>query len=450
MKSSAILSELASGLVIASVFLLFPQFCLGADEPSAAEAISDNAHNLNILWTLLAAFLVFFMQLGFMLVETGFTRSKNAVNITMKNTMDFCIGSLAFFCIGFGLMWGLKDGFWFCGTQYFCPDDSAVTAVNSELGWSFFLFQTVFCATAATIVSGAMAERTRFTSYLLYSVLISIIVYPVFGCWTWGGGWLSTMGFHDFAGSTIVHSIGGWLALTGAVFLGPRIGKYGKNGSVNAIPGHHLPMGALGVLFLWFGWFGFNPGSTCAVVPAIGYIAVTTNLAAAAGTVAAMCTAWYIFGKSDATMTLNGALAGLVAITAGCDCVTPFGSILIGIMAGILVVLSVLFVDHVLRIDDPVGAVSVHCVCGVFGTLMVGLFAMDGGLFYGGGLEMLKVQAIGAATAAAWAVTCGILIFGGLKYTIGLRVTREEELRGLDIEEHGMQAYPNFDTWTTV
>ncbi len=418
-----------------------------------AESIQDKLDNF---WVLFAAFLVFFMQLGFMLVEVGFSRAKNAVNITMKNVMDFAVGSVVFFIVGYGLMWGLKDGFWFCGTQYFCPGTQDVLAVDAKLGWSFFLFQCVFCATSATIVSGAMAERTKFTSYLVYSFIISALIYPIFGAWTWGGGWLAQLGFHDFAGSTIVHSIGGWLALAGAVTLGPRIGKYGPDGTVHAIAGHHLPMGALGVLFLWFGWFGFNPGSTVAVNDYIGYIAVTTNLAAAAGAITAMCIAWIIFGKSDATMTLNGILAGLVGITAGCDCVTPFGAILIGAMAGVLVVLSVLFIDHVLRVDDPVGAVSVHCVCGVFGTLMVGLFAAgqggssDFGLFYGGGLDLFITQLKGAITAACWAFGLGIGLFTLLKYTIGLRVSRIEELRGLDIEEHGMQAYPNFDTWTTT
>ncbi|MDO4575980.1 MAG: ammonium transporter [Planctomycetia bacterium] len=404
---------------------------------------------MDMLWVLLAALLVFFMQLGFMLVEVGFSRSKNAVNITMKNVMDFAVGSIAFFVVGFGLMWGL-NGCWFCGTRYFLPDTAAVTAVNPDLGWAFYLFQCVFCATAATIVSGAMAERTKFTSYLVYSAVISSVIYPIFGAWTWGGGWLAEAGFHDFAGSTIVHSVGGWLALTGALTLGPRIGKYGPEGTVNAIPGHHLTMGALGVLFLWFGWFGFNPGSTCAVTPAIGYIAVTTNLAAAAGAIAAMGFAWAIYGKSDATMTLNGILAGLVAITAGCDVVSPVGAILIGAVAGVLVVGAILFIDRVLKIDDPVGAVSVHGVCGIFGTLMVGLFATEGGLFYGGGCHLLWVQCEGVLAAAIWAGGLGLLLFHAIKYTIGLRVSRREELRGLDIEEHGMQAYPDFDTWTTT
>lgn len=432
------------------IFLIFHAGVLWAQD--GAETVQIH---LDMMWTLLAAFLVFFMQLGFMLVEVGFSRAKNAVNITMKNVMDFACGSIMFYIVGFGLMWGLTEGVWFCGTKYFCPDDTAVYTVNENLGWAFFLFQAVFCATAATIVSGAMAERTKFTSYLIYSVIISALIYPIFGAWTWGGGWLAEIGFHDFAGSTIVHSIGGWLALAGAFVLGPRIGKYGSDGSVRAIPGHHLTMGALGVFFLWFGWFGFNPGSTTAVTPAIGYIAVTTNLAAAAGAITAMVTAWIIFGKSDATMTLNGILAGLVAITAGCDCVSPAASILIGGIAGSLVVASVLFIDHVLKIDDPVGAVSVHCVCGVFGTLCVGLFALPAegcmsGLFYGGGWAYFLIQFKGAAMAAIWAGGLGLLLFNLIKYTVGLRVSREEELRGLDIEEHGMHAYPNFDTWTTT
>ena len=405
---------------------------------------------LDILWVLLSSFLVFFMQLGFMLVEVGFSRSKNAVNIMMKNVMDFAAGSLAFFIVGFGLMWGL-DHCWFCGTRYFLPTTSDISTVSPELGWTFFLFQTVFCATSATIVSGAMAERTKFTSYLVYSLIISAFIYPVFGAWTWGGGWLSKLGFHDFAGSTVVHSVGGWLALTGAVTLGPRIGKYSADGRVNAIPGHHIVMGALGVLFLWFGWFGFNPGSTLSVTTKIGYIAVTTNLAAAAGAVSAMGLASVIYGTSDATMILNGILAGLVAVTAGCDVVSPLGAILIGGMAGCLVIGSLLFIDRVLKIDDPVGAISVHAVCGFFGTICVGLFAADGtGLFYGGGIKFFLTQLLGAGMAFVWATGLGILLFQTIKRTIGLRVGRHEELRGLDIEEHGMEAYPNFDTWTTV
>ena len=421
------------------------------DSPETEDdAVSENRAGLNNLWVLIATFLVFFMQLGFMLVEAGFSRAKNAVNIMMKNVIDFAVGSLAFFVVGFGLMWGL-DKWGFCGTRYFLPTSADVFKVNSELGWTFFLFQSVFCATSATIVSGAMAERTKFTSYLIYSLVISALIYPIFGAWTWGGGWLGRLGFHDFAGSTVVHSVGGWLALAGAATLGPRVGKYSADGRVNAIPGHHILMGALGVLFLWFGWFGFNPGSTLAVNSSIGYIAVTTNLAAAAGAVSAMVLASLVYGVSDATMTLNGILAGLVAITAGCDVVSPLGAILIGAMAGCLVIGSLLFIDRVLKIDDPVGAISVHAVCGTFGTICTGLFAADGtGLFYGGGTKFLLVQLLGAGTALVWALGFGFILFQAIKRTVGLRVSRHEELRGLDIEEHGMQAYPNFDTWTTV
>ena len=421
------------------------------DSPETEDdAVSENRAGLNNLWVLIATFLVFFMQLGFMLVEAGFSRAKNAVNIMMKNVIDFAVGSLAFFVVGFGLMWGL-DKCGFCGTRYFLPTSADVFKVNPELGWTFFLFQSVFCATSATIVSGAMAERTKFTSYLIYSLVISALIYPIFGAWTWGGGWLGRLGFHDFAGSTVVHSVGGWLALAGAATLGPRVGKYSADGRVNAIPGHHILMGALGVLFLWFGWFGFNPGSTLAVNSSIGYIAVTTNLAAAAGAVSAMVLASLVYGVSDATMTLNGILAGLVAITAGCDVVSPLGAILIGAMAGCLVIGSLLFIDRVLKIDDPVGAISVHAVCGTFGTICTGLFAADGtGLFYGGGTKFLLIQLLGAGTALVWALSFGFILFQAIKRTVGLRVSRHEELRGLDIEEHGMQAYPNFDTWTTV
>lgn len=423
---------------------------MAAKNGDAPLAMENLISKLNILWVLIASFLIFFMQLGFMLVEVGFSRSKNAVNIMMKNVMDFAVGSVAFFAVGFGLMWGL-DQSGFCGTRYFLPTSNDVAAVNPELGWAFFLFQTVFCATAATIVSGAMAERTKFTSYLIYSLVISALIYPIFGAWTWGGGWLAKLGFHDFAGSTIVHSVGGWLALAGAMTIGPRIGKYGADGRINAIPGHHITMGALGVLFLWFGWFGFNPGSAVEVTPAIGYIAVTTNLAAAAGALSAMGLAWIVYGKSDATMTLNGILAGLVAVTAGCDVVSPLGALMIGAVAGCLVIGALLFIDRVLKIDDPVGAISVHAVCGMFGTLCVGLFAADGtGLFYGGGIKLLVSQLTGASMAFVWAFGFGIVLFRVIKITIGLRVSRHEELRGLDIEEHGMEAYPNFDTWTTV
>jgi ammonium transporter, Amt family len=405
-------------------------------------ATEDIQLKMNIVWTCVAAFLVFFMQAGFALVETGFTRAKNAVNILMKNLMDFAIGAPIFFLVGYGLMFGDSNGLF--GTTKFAMWGMAPNTWD----WTYLIFQTVFAATAATIVSGAMAERTKFTSYLIYSFLISFFIYPIFGHWTWGGGWLSQAGFMDFAGSTVVHSIGGWLALAGALILGPRIGKYGPDGKPRAILGHNIPLATLGVFILWFGWFGFNPGSTTAANGAIGYIAITTNLAGAIGAVAAMFTSWIISKKPDASMALNGALAGLVAITAGCDGVSPIGALIIGTVAGVLVVLSVLFIDRYLKIDDPVGAVSVHGVNGLWGTLAVGLLNTDKGLFYGAGAGQFGVQALGAGTAFAWAFGIGLILFLALKYTVGLRVKREEELRGLDVGEHGMEAYSGFQIFT--
>jgi Amt family ammonium transporter len=421
-----------------------------------AETAVDNSllqglqNNINIVWTCVAAFLVFFMQAGFAMVESGFTRAKNTVNIMMKNLMDFSIGSIIFFLFGFGLMFGVTNGFF--GTTRFALAGSDVA--GKDWNWTFLIFQTVFAATAATIVSGAMAERTKFSGYLIYSVFISAFIYPIFGSWAWGsllegGGWLEGMGFTDFAGSTVVHSIGGWLALSGAIVLGPRIGKYGPDRKARAIPGHNIALAALGVFILWFGWFGFNPGSTTFGDGDIGRIAVTTNLAAAAGAISAMFTSWIISKKPDGSMMLNGALAGLVGITAGCASVSPVSAIIIGLIAGIIVVLSVFFIDNVLKVDDPVGAVSVHAVNGAWGTLAVGLFATDGGLFLGGGAKLLGVQALGMITAFAWAFGLGMILFSVIKKTIGLRVSQEEELRGLDIGEHGMEAYSGFQIFTT-
>ncbi len=414
--------------------------------------------HLNVVWTCVAAFLVMFMQAGFAMVELGLTRAKNAVNILMKNLMDFAVGSLVFFLIGFGLMFGHSATGWI-GTDGFALSDIAIGTGNwnSDWLWTFLIFQTVFCATSATIVSGAMAERTRFVSYLVYSAVISAVIYPVFGSWAWGSlyngnGWLENFGagFCDFAGSTVVHSMGGWLALAGAITLGPRIGKYGPNGKPRALLGHNLPLAALGVFILWLGWFGFNPGSTTVGDGQIGYIAVTTNLAAAAGAITAMIAAWILMGKPDGSMTLNGTLAGLVGITAGCASVSAFGAVIIGGIAGVLVVLSVMFIDSVLKVDDPVGAVSVHGVCGAWGTLACGLFNLDGGLLYGGGLAQLTTQMVGVAACFIWAFGLGMILFFVLKKTIGLRVTEEEEIRGLDIGEHGNEAYAGFQIFTTV
>jgi len=440
---------------LAALALLSTQTMLHAQDAPAAPvdpvaATEAVQRNLNIVWTCVAAFLVFFMQAGFAMVEAGFTRAKNAVNIIMKNLMDFAVGTLAFFFVGFGLMFGTKSG-WFCGSDMFFMQGS-----TDQWDFTFLIFQTVFAATAATIVSGAMAERTKFVSYLIYSFVISLLIYPIFGSWAWGSllkgddaaGWLEGLGFLDFAGSTVVHSIGGWLALAGAIVLGPRIGKYGPDGKPKAIMGHSVPLAALGVFILWFGWFGFNPGSTTTGDESIGYIAVTTNLAAAAGAVVAMIVSWTIFKKSDASMTLNGALAGLVAITAPCDGVSPLGAVVIGAVAGVLVVLSVLLLERKLKIDDPVGAVSVHGVCGAWGTLSAGLFNTESGLFYGFGAKQLGVQAIGVGVGFAWAFGLGLILFGILKATVGLRVSRDEELLGLDIGEHGMEAYSGFQIFT--
>ncbi len=422
----------------------------GAEAAVDASALDVLQNNINIIWTCVAAFLVFFMQAGFAMVESGFTRAKNTINIMMKNLMDFSIGSVAFFLLGFGLMFGVTNGFF--GTTQFALAGNDVA--GKDWNWTFLIFQTVFAATAATIVSGAMAERTKFSGYLIYSVFISAFIYPIFGSWVWGsllegGGWLEGLGFTDFAGSTVVHSVGGWLALAGAIVLGPRIGKYSPDGRAHAIPGHNIALAALGVFILWFGWFGFNPGSTTFGDGDIGRIAVTTNLAAAAGAIAAMFTSWIISKKPDGSMMLNGALAGLVAITAGCANVSPVSSIIIGLVAGMIVVLSVFFFDNVLKIDDPVGAVSVHGVNGAWGTLAVGLFATDGGLFFGGGAKLLGVQFLGVVTAFAWAFGLGMILFTAVKHTIGLRVSEEEELRGLDIGEHGMEAYSGFQIFTT-
>ena len=411
--------------------------------------------NVNLIWTILAAFLVFFMQAGFAMVETGFTRAKNSVNIIMKNLIDFAVGSLAFWFIGFGLMFGLNSS-GLIGKPGFFWDGFLINSDGSLNYWSFafIIFQNVFAATSATIISGAVAERIKFITYLIYTFLVSAFVYPIFGSWAWnslfsqgGKGWLEALGFIDFAGSTVVHSIGGWLGLAGAVVLGPRIGKY-VNGKHRPIPGHNIPLAALGVFILWFGWFGFNPGSTLGYSDNLGIITVTTSLSASAGTLSAMITVWILKKKPEVSMTLNGALAGLVAITAPCAVVSPLSAIIIGLIAGVIVVFSVLFFDNI-GIDDPVGAVSVHGVCGAWGTIAVGLFAAEpygsvNGLFYGGGFRLLGIQALGALVAFLYAFLIGLGIFKLIDITIGIRVSRKEEIEGLDIFEHGIEAYSNF------
>jgi Amt family ammonium transporter len=427
-----------------------------------AEATAEtNAVAIDTVWTLIAAILVFLMQAGFAAVEMGFTRAKNAANIIMKNLMDFSVGSIAYWAVGFGIMFG-ADKMGLFGTDGFFLSAGDPTTGDGLWQLAFWMFQVVFAATAATIVSGAMAERTKFVGYLAYSIVLTAVIYPVVGHWIWGGGWLGNLGMIDFAGSTVVHSVGGWAALAGAIVLGPRIGKYvidngsGKKAS-KAIPGHNIPLAAIGVFLLWFGWFGFNAGSTTAGTNlSIATIAVTTNLAAAAGAIAAMFTAWIRFGKPEPTMSLNGALAGLVAITAPCSVVSPSSAIIIGFLGGIIVVISVEFFDKVLHIDDPVGAISVHGVCGAFGTLAAGLFAEAkyagegiNGLFFGGGAQLLGIQALGVLSVFAWTFFGALAMFGIIKATVGLRVSREEELRGLDIDEHGIEAYPTFQIFVT-
>ena len=404
---------------------------------------------VNTIWVLLGAALVFFMQAGFAMVETGFTRAKNAGNIIMKNLMDFAIGTPLFWLTGFGIMFGGAGAFIGGLDPLVRGDYSGILPAGVPLP-AYLIFQTVFCATAATIVSGAMAERTKFISYCIYSAVISAVVYPVSGHWIWGGGWLARMGFHDFAGSTAVHMCGGAAALIGARGLGPRMGKYTEDGKPNAILGHSLTLGALGVFILWFCWFGFNGCSTVAMdsdaaVYSAGNIFVTTNLAAATATVATMIITWLRYRKPDISMTLNGSLAGLVAITAGCDMVSPAGAFFIGLIAAFVVVFGIEFIDKVCKIDDPVGAIGVHGMCGAAGTLLTGVFAVDGGLAYGGGFSFLGIQLLGVVSVILWVSVTMIITFRVLKHTIGLRASEEEETKGLDVTEHNLDSsYADF------
>ena len=411
---------------------------------------------VNTIWVLVGAALVFFMQAGFAMVEAGFTRAKNAGNIIMKNLMDFCIGTPVFWLVGFGIMFGAGNGF-FGRIGGIASEGNYGTAMTPDgvPFWAFLIFQTVFCATAATIVSGAMAERTKFLSYCIYSLIISLVVYPVSGHWIWGGGWLSELGFHDFAGSAAVHMVGGVAAFIGALILGPRIGKYDKDGKPKAIPGHNLTIGALGVFILWFCWFGFNGCSTVSMegeaIVTAGKIFVTTNLAAAVATCIVMILTWVLYKKPDVSMSLNGTLAGLVAITAGCDTVSPTSAAIIGILSGFVVVFGIEFIDKVLKVDDPVGAVGVHGLNGLFGTLAVGLFS-DGtgtewkGLFTGGGFHLLSIICV-----VAWVAVTMTIVFQVLKHTIGLRVPAEEEIAGLDIVEHGIaSSYAGFSVHDNI
>ena len=409
--------------------------------------------SVNTIWVLFGTALVFFMQAGFSLCEAGFTRAKNTGNILMKNLMDFCIGTPAFWLVGFGLMFGKGSGIIGSFDPLIRGEYSQALPSGVPL-WAFAIFQTVFCATSATIVSGAMAERTKFSAYCIYSAAISLLIYPVSGHWIWGGGWLSQMGFHDFAGSTAVHMVGGICAMIGAKILGPRIGKYDKNGKPQAILGHNLTFAALGVFILWFCWFGFNGASTVgmdsdALIETAGRVFFNTNLAAAVACCAALIFTWIRYKKPDVSMTYNAALAGLVGITAGCDAVEAGGAAVMGVGCGTLIVLAIEFFDKIAKIDDPVGAVSVHCVCGAAGTVLTGLFATgettEAGLFYGGGAHFLGIQVLGVLAVAAYVAVVITIVFLAIKHTIGLRVKPEEELAGLDVSEHGLfTAYAGF------
>ncbi|MDR3294321.1 MAG: ammonium transporter [Clostridiales Family XIII bacterium] len=407
--------------------------------------------SVDTIWVLLGAALVFFMQPGFAMLEAGLIRAKNVGNIIIKNVIDLSLGAIVYWLVGFSIMFGLSNAGIIGTPDFFLLGDTLGNAApDGVTPWSFFIFQTVFAATAATIVSGSMAERTKFSAYCIYSVVISVIVYPISGHWIWGGGWLGELGFHDFAGSTAVHLVGGTAALVGAALVGPRIGKYSKSGKSRAIPGHSLSLAALGVFILWFGWFGFNGGSTVSAtgddtLVSMGLIFTNTNLAAAAGAAIVMITTWIRYKKPDVSMTLNGVLAGLVGITAGCDAVSPFGAILIGVISGLAVVAGVEIIDKKFRVDDPVGAVGVHCVCGAVGTICVGLFSVSEGLFYGGGARLLGVQVLGVIVVAAWVVVAMLITFSVIRAAIGLRVSKEEEIEGLDIHEHGIEnSYADF------
>ncbi len=401
---------------------------------------------VNTLWVLLGAALVFFMQAGFSMCEAGFTRAKNTGNILMKNLMDFCIGTPCFWLVGFGIMFGSGTALFGWIDPFIMKDYSHILPAGVPL-WSYAIFQTVFCATSATIVSGAMAERTKFSAYCIYSAAISLFIYPVSGHWIWGGGWLAQLGFHDFAGSTAVHMVGGICALIGAKILGPRIGKYDKNGKPRAILGHNLTAAALGVFILWFCWFGFNGASTVGLdtdelMETAGRVFFNTNMSAAVACCTTLIFTWIRYKKPDVSMTYNAALAGLVGITAGCDAVSPLGSAIMGIVFGIVIVLAVEFFDKVAKIDDPVGAISVHCVCGALGTILTGLFATgsttEKGLFYGGGFHFLGVQTLGVVTVAAYVSVIITVVFLIIKHTIGLRASASDEIEGLDISEHGL------------
>jgi Amt family ammonium transporter len=439
--------------VYAACILLAIVFCGNANADEPGLSIERISQGLDTVWVLLGAFLVFFMQAGFGMVEAGFIRAKNTCNILTKNFLDFCMASLGFFLVGYGLMFG--DGNGFMGLKGWCLYGLEQTTNGLPL-YAFWLFQAAFCGAAATIVAGGMAERMKFPAYLIYSFVISAFIYPLVGHWIWGGGWLSKMGFADFAGSTVVHTVGGCAALIGTSILKPREGKYAIDGEPNVLAGHNIPLASLGVFILWFGWFGFNAGSTLGVMDgsSIARIAINTNLAAALGGIAAMATVWKRFGKPDLSMAMNGALAGLVAITAPCAYVEPWAALVIGIIAGYAVVRGVEVLDK-LRIDDPVGAFPVHGICGIWGTLCVGIFGKASlglaynGFIYGGNPMQLGIQIVGSVSTVAFIVVSMGIVFKLIDKTVGLRTSREEELRGLDIGEHGMEAYGGFQIFST-
>jgi Amt family ammonium transporter len=419
----------------------------------ATEEIADVRQvGVDTAWVLIAAFLVFFMQAGFGMLEAGLIRAKNTCNILMKNLLDYCMASLGFFIFGYAIMFGKGNALF--GTEgWFLVGAESGTTIPL---YAFWFFQAAFCGAAATIVAGGMAERMRFQSYLIYSFIISAFIYPAVGHWIWGGGWLAKLNFADFAGSTVVHAVGGWAAFIGTILLKPRIGKYNQDGSPNMIRGHSIPLASLGVFLLWFGWFGFNPGSTLGIGNGdlIARVAINTNLAAAVGAISSMFCIWSKLGKPDLTMTMNGALAGLVAITAPCAYVSPQAAVAIGAIAGVIVVFGVLYLDKV-GVDDPVGAVAVHGINGIWGTLAVGIFGQKvlglarDGLLHGGGFTQLGIQALGTFAVSTFIITVMFCVFKFIDAFIGLRVTRDEELKGLDIDEHGMESYAGFQIFTT-
>lgn len=439
--------------VTAALLLAIPASAVANDSINLASTIetlgpSNDKTFADLLWIMIAGFLVFFMQAGFALVETGFTRAKNVANIMMKNMMDFGLGTIVFWAVGFSIMYGSDIWGLFGFSNFFLSEAVLPDGTLNTWMYADWFFQAMFAATAATIVSGAMAERTKFTGYLIYTVFITALIYPIVGHWVWGGGWLSDLGFYDFAGSTVVHGVGAWAGLIGTYILGPRIGRF-VNGKVNAIPGHSVALGTLGVFILWLGWFGFNPGSTLGADVSFARIAVMTNIAAAGGAVAAMLTAWYNIGKPDLGYTLNGALAGLVAITAGCAVVSPTSALIIGFAGGTIMFYGTRFLEK-MRIDDPVGAIPVHGFAGAWGTLAVALFAQPPysstftGLFFGGSIYQLLIQALGILAVFAWTTAAAFVVFKSVNLSHGLRVSESEELKGLDQNEHGTSAYPEF------